>query len=332
MIARQVCILLLVGFACADGANDTNDTDGANDYCTDDQLGSGTTETPVASGDYVFTTVLETCTLSADEAATCYGAAHVSAASLSSESRTITSNRIPNHDVDLFPNGGNPNAVSAQDLTWSVTTTPSRNATPTEVRTIGFGLNGLKFEPNTAEVYNDTQWRYEALTFAGRLDGDSNFNFGTSLGLDCSFAHVQPTGEYHYHGVPTGLMPETSARTLVGWAADGYPIFGRYGYAIPDDPTSGLVELTGSYRLPSGTRQALDDNDTPPGGAYDGTFIQDWRYETGLGDLDECNGRAESNEIDGIAYDYAYYLTYTYPFMPRCVWGTPGDGFGFGGR
>jgi hypothetical protein len=28
-----------------------------------------------------------------------------------------------------------------------------------------------------------------------------------------------------------------------------------------------------------------------PGGNYDGTFVQDWEYAAGTGDLDECNGR-----------------------------------------
>ena len=315
-------------FAVACGEDGESDIAADDDFCRDDSLGSATTVTPLTSGGLTFSTVLQDCSLSAFEAAVCYGASHASAESVANGQRTITSNGIPNHDVDLFPNLGNPSAVSAQNLSWTVTTSPSRTATPTEIRTIGFGLNGIKFEPQTAEVYNDTQWRYEALTFNGRLDDDDNFNFGTSLGFDCNFAHVQPTGEYHYHGVPTGLMPETPALTLVGWAADGYPILGRYGHAVAGDPSSELTELTGSYRLRTGERTAVNANDTPPAGTYDGTFVQDWTYESGSGDLDECNGRAESLEIDGVTYDYAYYLTYTYPFMPRCVWGTPGNGFG----
>jgi len=193
------------------------------------------------------------------------------------------------------------------------------------VRIPGVGLNGIKMEPETAEVYADGSWRYEALTFMGRLPSDPISMPVTSLGADCNFAHVQPTGEYHYHGNPTALMPDAPARVQVGWAADGYPIFGRYGHADPDDAGSALVEMDGSYRLRAGMRAALGDGSSTPPGAYDGTFVQDWEFAAGTGDLDTCNGREETNVIDGRTYEYAYYLTHTYPFMPRCLMGEPAD-------
>ena len=56
---------------------------------------------------------------------------------------------------------------------------------------------------------------------------------------------------------------------------------------------------------------------------YDGTFEQDWEFIEGLGDLDACNGREERSVIDDRTYEYAYYLTHTYPFMPRCLMGEP---------
>ncbi len=55
--------------------------------------------------------------------------------------------------------------------------------------------------------------------------------------------------------------------------------------------------------------------------------MQDWEYVEGLGDLDECNGRTETIVVGGVTYDYVYYLTYTYPWAPRCLWsGTGGTG------
>lgn len=318
---RLLPILVLVA-ACAGEDSDA-------DFCTDDSHGSATTATPIASVPAGFTTVLESCTLTASEIAVCAGAENVVEESVAGDTRTITGNGIPDHDVDLFPNVGNPNTIQPQNISYSLTTAPSRSGTATPVRVAGVALNGIKMEPETAEIYRDTAWRYEALTFGGRVDGDTNRNFGTSLGFDCNFAHVQPTGEYHYHGVPTGLMPSSPTVTIVGWAADGYPILGRYGHETPGDASSPLVELSGSYVLRTGTRTALDAADDPPPGEYDGTFVQDWTYDATAGDLDECNGRAETIEVDGATYDYAYYLTYSYPFMPRCVWGTPADGFGF---
>jgi hypothetical protein len=55
-----------------------------------------------------------------------------------------------------------------------------------------------------------------------------------------SNAHLQPNGEYHYHGMPHGLINTLGGiatvrrrMTLIGWAADGHPIYYPYG---PTDP------------------------------------------------------------------------------------------------
>ena len=143
---------------------------------------------------------------------------------------------MPNHDTGFFPYSGNPYRIAAQALSYGVTMSSSLTNIATSVQVIGVGLNGLKMEPMTAEVYSDTPWRYEALTFGGRLVSDSA-NFPSEIttpGLDCNFAHVQPDVEYHYRGVPTALMPDSTARNLVGWAADGYPVFGRFGHETPE--------------------------------------------------------------------------------------------------
>ena len=134
------------------------------------------------------------------------------------------------------------------------------------LRVTGVAVNGIKFEPETAERYGDTDWSYEALLFQGQLDTDTNNFQGSSLGLDCNSAHVQPTGEYHYHGVPAALLTSNNRVTLIGWAADGFPLLARFGYAVPGDQSSEIVELRGSYRLKSGTRTALGNETPPPGG------------------------------------------------------------------
>ncbi len=52
-----------------------------------------------------------------------------------------------------------------------------------------------------------------------------------------------------------------------------------------------------------------------PGGGHDGTFVQDWAFVAGLGDLDACNG--VELEVPGVGTTYAYVLTDTFPFVPR---------------
>jgi hypothetical protein len=106
------------------------------------------------------------------------------------------------------------------------------------------------------------------------------------------------------------------AMTLVGWAADGFPIYARYGYTVAADATSAVKVIKGSYQL-----KATPDTSRPATSLYAmGTFKQDYEYIAGSGDLDECNGRTGvTPEFPGGIYHY--YATDTYPFMQRCVKG-----------
>ncbi|MEM9220358.1 MAG: YHYH protein [Cyanobacteria bacterium P01_F01_bin.150] len=220
--------------------------------------------------------------------------------------RYIRANGVPDHAHGQFPNAGNPNQITAQDYTFAMTLNPSLASTTTERGGIfGIALNGVPFDPGTAEYWNNGQrthqrsdWRYEALS--GHLD----------LGLDNNNAHVQPTGAYHYHGIPTGLVELLNGEQftgLVGYAADGFPIYV-------------VSTVSPSYRIKSGQRSS------GPGGTYDGTFVADYEYVEGLGDLDECNGRVGTTP-DYPNGTYHYYLTSTFPFIPRCWKGSPDDSF-----
>ncbi len=227
-----------------------------------------------------------------------------------------TSNGIPAHATGQFPNRGNPNMIWSVTQTWRIPRNPEKTDTPTEMAVFGITLEGIKLERDTAESYrNQRQWNYEALTpgMARRLSGDARFEW---LGTDCNNAHVQPTGIYHYHGVPYSLINEITSgmegeeMVLIGYAADGFPIYVASGSNAPE----------GSWELRSGTRESA------PWGEYDGTFREDWQFVEGSGDLDQCNGRfGVTPEFPGGIYHY--YLTDDYPYMPRCVWGTPDPSF-----
>ena len=45
------------------------------------------------------------------------------------------------------------------------------------------------------------------------------------------------------------LLGDDQSMTLVGWAADGFPVYARYGYAIANDSSSNIVSLQPSWRL-----------------------------------------------------------------------------------
>ena len=231
--------------------------------------------------------------------------------------RIISANGWPDHQPGKFPRPGNPNSISPQNYNFDLQAQPEIASHPTPIghSLFGVALNGVPFDPGTAEFWNRdprSGWNYEA---------KSGF---LNLGLDENNAHVQPTGAYHYHGLPTGLVlrlsRDGSKMVMVGYAADGFPIYTSYGYIRPNDPNSGLKKLHSSYRLKNGTRT------NGPGGVYDGKFTADYEYVRGCGDLDECNGRF------GVTPEfpqgtYHYYITDEFPWISRFWRGTPDPTF-----
>lgn len=236
--------------------------------------------------------------------------------SIEGEWRVFRSNGLPNHETGQFPNPGNPNTIRAQNYTYRIATRPTLKATSTPLQRMPFGiaLNGVMLDPGTAEAWKrDPQsgWNIEAI------------GPGMNLGLDQNNAHVQPNGAYHYHAVPTGLVKSLGGNQgrmlLIGYAADGFPIYVQNGYQQANDPSSGVKRLTSSYRLKSGPRPG---GNIGPGGTYDGTYVQDYEYVPGLGDLDESNGRT------GVTPEYPegtyyYVITDRFPYIPRSFRGTP---------
>lgn len=233
--------------------------------------------------------------------------------------RIILANGIPDHQPGRFPNSGNPNTIREQRYEFRIPLHPAiqPETRPVAPNLFGVALNGVPFDPGTAEFWNGeprSGWNYDALS--GQIN----------LGLDGNNAHVQPTGAYHYHGIPVGLLRKVAREdemTLIGYAADGFPVYGPLGYRDPLEPESGLIELRPAYQLREGRRPSGNEG---PGGVFDGTFVQDFQYIAGSGDLDECNGRY------GVTPEYPngtyyYVTTSTFPFVPRLWRGTPDESF-----
>lgn len=232
--------------------------------------------------------------------------------------RYIVSNGIPCQHGQ-FPNAHNPNTISAQSYHFRVPLHPQLTSQITQLQDridFGVGLDGVPFDPGTAEWYNNDRnsgWHYDAMSPY------------IQLGLDQNHAHVQPNGAYHYHGLPSSLYSTMKAAspsqmTMIGYAADGFPIYALYGYAKPMDASSPIIEMQSSYQLRTGNRP------NPPGGTYDGRFMQDFVYVAGAGNLDECNG------VMGVTPEYPagiyhYFITDNYPYVPRCFKGNPDSSF-----
>jgi hypothetical protein len=171
--------------------------------------------------------------------------------------RELSANGVPDHPVGTFPNAGNPNTISALTVSAEYSLTPVQTTTVTTLGgprgSTGYVLNGVKIDAGTAGSCDNSgancslidhcgSWSIEAL-------GQTNFDFGT----DDNNAHVQPTGDYYYHGMPEGFVTSqggnSSSITIIGWAADGFPIYARYGYSEANNSASSIVAMTGGYQL-----------------------------------------------------------------------------------
>ncbi len=148
--------------------------------------------------------------------------------------RILTVNSLPNHLVGRFPNRGNPHGIQEIQHRYQMPLRPQNRAVSTPLQlgwNFGVAVNGVVLDPGAAEFWMGDRrigWQYEALGGA------------IALGLDTNHAHVQPDGKYHYHGIPTGLLSQVKNpeghSPLIGWAADGFPIYALLGNSDPNDP------------------------------------------------------------------------------------------------
>ena len=78
---------------------------------------------------------------------------------------------------------------------------------------------------------------------------------------------------------------------ILGWSFDGHPIYGPYGYADRENknPYNEIKQMISSYRIRT-NRDALVGDDLAQIDKM-GTYIEDYEYVEGLGDLDQYNGR-----------------------------------------
>jgi uncharacterized protein (TIGR03437 family) len=157
--------------------------------------------------------------------------------------------------------------------------------------------------------------------------------YGERETFDACFGHQPGAGQYHHHIQPVCLRAQlgdnleavASGRTgttyrestggwkhspILGWAYDGYPIYGPYGYSDPRNPASAIQRLKSSFQLRNITqRNSLPDwalayhrgipaqlSSTESGPPVSerfplGRYIEDYDYVQKLGDLDVYNGR-----------------------------------------
>jgi hypothetical protein len=224
----------------------------------------------------------------------------------------ITSNAVPNHDFNATGRFANP--FSVQNQNYTIPANPTFADTPTAL-SLDYDnavfLNGVKLDLIAAGCFGVRNGRIGCNDMAAPYRYDPMAP-GAGFGADEHNAHTQPDGTYHYHGNPMALFDQENPAApspVIGFAADGFPIFGSF---ISDGDS--IRKATASYQLKSGTRPG------GPGGEYDGTYVDDWEYVAGSGDLDQCNGMSQ----DGV---YGYVVTESYPHVLGCFSGTPDASF-----
>ncbi len=267
--------------------------------------------------------------------------------------RTITTNRVPNHDYGNQLTNLGVMELESSEVTYTFTAEPELASATTSILTsqnrpaydYGIALNGVPIDPAPAEpfIFEDSS--------TGEYNWDWVFeptNNMNAVGLDCNAAHLQPVsgsnkGLIHYHGdmevyadellagLGTGTTEPTSP-VQVGWAIDGFPIVYKYG----PDGSGGVEALTSSYVLKSGFRSG--DGVSEPCGEYSGKYTNDYEFVVGSGDLDECNGISRNISLATPAgetetFSYFYVITSEFPIIGRCLSGTPDEDFskGMGG-
>lgn len=173
------------------------------------------------------------------------------------------------------------------------------------------------------------KWKFDRV-FKTRytLDSNENYTLASSLKSDIGNGYLYPSRNIKYNlqygypsnpkllryklidnlqGVNANYDEKTSDFThspILGWAYDGNPIYGPYGYSSPYDSASSISRMTSSYVLKttiSPTRPSIVKYPL-------GSFVDDYEYVQGTGSLDKNNGRfCKTPEFpEG---RYAYFIT-----------------------
>jgi len=233
----------------------------------------------------------------------------------------VKSNGIPNHDFQ----SGIGCCASEQNYTWTlprypriakeVTMAPDRG--PIAITVTGVPIYGPEEGPggDAVALHHDYFVEDRQPIELGLCGGHSGPDGTYHYHFDANCTHWHPDEESGEKWIDWVIdkIDKTIHSPILGYAFDGFPIYGMYGWN-----ENGLVTMmTSSYRLKSGAN------------GYGG--IDDWEYISGLGTLDECNGRSSSSPEypDGI---YHYHSTLFnggnligFPYFLLCYKGTPDE-------
>ena len=200
----------------------------------------------------------------------------------------VESNGMPHYEYISV----SPNPLSVQNWEYHIPLEPIEAAAPTAIPLlgdVGVIINGMPiYGPNEAAIPPDLAW------------GDPVYN---GLMDDC-LGHTGGDNDYHYHALLVecffGDAPSDEPSPILGFAFDGYPIYGPLD-CLDADCTE-VVEFKSGYEQIAPPRTDAWDNHR---------YVESDDPTV----LDECNGRMAA---DGT---YRYHATSEWPYVLGCYHG-----------
>ena len=244
----------------------------------------------------------------------------------------ISTNGIPAYPTGPFLDG-NPSLATDQNAIFKISLNPAQNTgtlTATNGGNIGIFINGVAL----FDYRDGVAWNTATNSLCGGLPGMSPCPGGPGssypwnrdaipaekLGFDCSKGHPA-MGNYHHHQNPSAFNLDLSVISticdlyaadglyainstvhspLIGFAYDGFPIYGAYGY-MNTDGTGGITRIKSGFQLRNITARTLwaDGTDVADGPVVSttyplGYFREDYEFVAHAGQedyLDAHNGR-----------------------------------------
>ncbi|MCE3296952.1 MAG: hypothetical protein K0R65_2666 [Crocinitomicaceae bacterium] len=250
--------------------------------------------------------------------------ANVQTVQYSGTSVYVSTNGIPAYITGPFLDG-NPSQATDQNAIFKFPLNPVENTgtpTATTMGNIGVFINGVAL----FDYRDGVSWQSSSSSLKGGPlggQGDNIWNrdaiVAERAGFDCSKGHPA-MGNYHHHQNPSAFnldlavisnvcdlytadglyaIDDHAHSPLIGFAYDGFPIYGAYGYANTDG-TGGIVRIKSGYSLRniSVRTHYSDGTDVSDGPAVSttyplGLFREDYEFISNASQdyLDEHNGR-----------------------------------------
>ena len=243
----------------------------------------------------------------------------------------VSATGVPSYITGPFMDG-NPSFTTNQNAIFKISLNPTPNAgasTATSGGNIGIFINGTAM----FDYRDGVAWNTSTNSLCGgpgnppcpggpaaSMSWNRDAVVAEKAGFDCSKGHPA-MGNYHHHQNPSAFDLDLSVISnvctiydaeglyaidsnvhspLIGYAYDGYPVYGAYGYQNADG-SGGVVRIKSGYQLRNISTRTVwaDGTDVPDGPVVSATyplgyFREDYEFVAHAGQedyLDVHNGR-----------------------------------------